>query len=601
MYNPPSGNAVALDFTGSYSPPGGNAVALNLGTGTITLPVQTGMEAGVRIPWNDAPPKYIHRSARWNDSRHIPRHIRMNLGQFNQPQKHYRGPWNQVPKLDEHTQIPWGELQHRNRSTNAGWEGLLIQDEHYTQPWDDFFDIDRGWRADWIVPPAQDEHVRVLWDDSIGPRDDSTRAGWDALRLLDEHTMTQWGDQIYQEICYGDYEPEQPVILNHETALQNSTTDFNISRYTGDPRCTTRHPGGWRDVYPSFEIPDSAISNPILRTYIVINTISVLKLPERTAVAVSDLQLSLDIDSWAWTITAKVLGQNSIDLIKPTGAGATEIEVTINGYIWVFIVERYTRDSRFKQDTYQVTGRSKTAYLADPYKIPASYVETQTRTAQQLAEQSVTPDGWTVNWNTVVWSVPPGAYYYNDKTPIQTVNMIAQSVGAVILPHRALDEITINPRYQDSVWNWGGATPSASLTLDVVKRVASKWHPKPDINGVYVSGESQGVSCFVRRQGTNGANLATEVVDTLITHQDAGRERGRNIICDQGYQEVVDLELPLMPAGNQPELFEPGALIEINEGGGDVWRGLVLGSRINATDFRGGLKVTQTLSVEKHL
>ncbi|MCU7947800.1 MAG: hypothetical protein KZQ72_14380 [Candidatus Thiodiazotropha sp. (ex Cardiolucina cf. quadrata)] len=146
-----------------------------------------------------------------------------------------------------------------------------------------------------------------------------------------------------------------------------------------------------------------------------------------------------------------------------------------------------------------------------------------------------------------MWTVPPGAYYYTDKTPIQAVNMIAKSVGAVILPHRNLDEITINTRYQGSAWDWATATPSATLTLDIVKRLANQWNPKPDVNGVHVSRETQGVTCFVRRQGTDGANLAPEVVDTLITHQDAGRARGCNIISDQGKQEVVDIELPLMP------------------------------------------------------
>ncbi|MCU7856426.1 MAG: hypothetical protein KZQ79_12160, partial [Candidatus Thiodiazotropha sp. (ex Lucinoma borealis)] len=121
-----------------------------------------------------------------------------------------------------------------------------------------------------------------------------------------------------------------------------------------------------------------------------------------------------------------------------------------------------------------------------------------------------------------------------------------------------------------------------------------------DVNGVHVSGETQGVTCFVRRQGTDGANLASEVVDTLITHQDAGREHGRNIISDQGKQEVVDIELPLMPVGTQPELFEPGELLEIDESGGTTWKALVLGNRIIVGDATKGLTVKQTLSIERH-
>ncbi|MCU7878090.1 MAG: hypothetical protein KZQ84_15060, partial [Candidatus Thiodiazotropha sp. (ex Lucinoma borealis)] len=100
--------------------------------------------------------------------------------------------------------------------------------------------------------------------------------------------MTQWGYQIYQQICYQDYvtDPGGAIAFNFGTPLQQSSTDFNFSRFTYDLRCSTRHPGGWRDTYPSFSIPPSAGTNPVLRTYIIVNTFSVVKLPERTAVAV---------------------------------------------------------------------------------------------------------------------------------------------------------------------------------------------------------------------------------------------------------------------------------------------------------------------------
>ncbi len=598
-YTPPSGNAIALNFSGAYSPPAGGSLTLNFGVDAEYLPVQSGMNAGTRIPWNDAPKKERHLTSRYRDSALLPRHIRALFDRPVMKDRQGRYPWNSTPSHDLHNRIPWGDLPEADHDMRAPWGQVFATDRQARASWDPLAWIDALWGSPWASPPALDCQTRVGYDDTILPADRGITAGWNDPRIVDEHTMTQWGDQVYQTICYPDYQPDPA--LNFEKLLANTTSELYFTRHSGDPRCTTRQPGGWRDAYPSFVIPPSAGTNPIQRTYIVINTHSFLKLPERVAVAVSDVQLSLDIDSWAWTLSAKVIGQTSIDLIKPSASGAVEVEVTINGYIWIFVVEKYSRDKRFNNSTYTVTGRSKTAYLSDPYKLKTSYVEGNTRTAQQLADQEVSGDGWTVVWNSVAWTVPPGAYYYTDKTPMQAVVMIAGSVGGVILPDRSLDQITVNPRYQDSVWNWAGATPSASLTLDVAKKIGSTFNPKPSVNGVHVSGEAQGVTCFVRRTGTDGANLAQEVVDTLITHQDAGRERGRNVICDQGYQEVVTLELPLMPSGTQPELFEPGELLEINEGGGDVWRGLVLGSSISASDIMSGLRVSQTVSLERHL
>jgi hypothetical protein len=559
-YTPPSGDIVAFDFTGAYTSQTGDAVILDHGGTSNTLPVRTGLSSGIRIPWNDAPPKPIHRSSSWRDSVLLPCHLRVVFDDSVKKELHTRSPWGTIPKINDHTGIPWGDLLDINASIGSGWDGLTAYDDSSQIVWDFFVITDSHIGAPYIVPPALDRSSFYGWDDSWSYVDNHVFSWWNELHSVDEHLMTQWGDQVHQEICYQNYVPPAGTVIafNLETPLQQAPTDFNFTRFSYDLRCATRQPGGWRDAYPSFPIP-GATSNPILRTYIVLNTISVLKLPERVAVAVSDVSLSLDIDSWAWKFTAKVLGQSSIDLIKPSVSGAVEIEVTINGYIWVFVVEQYSLDKSMSissgtatpQISHTVSGRSKTAYLADPYKIPISYEEAAVRTAQQLAEAEVTGDGWTVNWNTVVWTVPAGAYYYTDKTPIQAVRMIADSVGAVILPDRSADQITINPRYRDSSWGWGTATPSASLTLDVVKRLASRWNPKPDIDGVYVSGEAQGVSCFIRRQGTAGANLATEVVDRLITHQDAGRERGRNIISDRGNQEVFDIELPLMPSGTQ--------------------------------------------------
>jgi hypothetical protein len=117
---------------------------------------------------------------------------------------------------------------------------------------------------------------------------------------------------------------------------------------------------------------------------------------------------------------------------------------------------------------------------------------------------------------------------------------------------------------------------------------------------VYVSGNTTGVECFVKRTGTAGADLGAQFIDNLITHQDAGREKGRNIISNRGKQEVITIELPMLPVGQTPAVYKCGDLLEIDEGALGVWRGIVLGTSISASANGGAITATQTLSIEKH-
>lgn len=196
--------------------------------------------------------------------------------------------------------------------------------------------------------------------------------------------------------------------------------------------------------------------------------------------------------------------------------------------------------------------------------------------------------------------VPAGALSYSQKTPIQAVSMIAGVVGAKILPHRTAAAIDINPAYPISPWDWAAATPDAILTADVITKLTESWQPKPSLNGVFVAGQNQGVSCFVKRAGSAGDELAQQVIDPLKTHQDACRERGRMVLSDMGVQEINDVYLPLMPPGQEPGLFVSGDLLEIDEGALGAWRALVIATKVSVNITDKEFTVDQILTLERH-
>ena len=113
---------------------------------------------------------------------------------------------------------------------------------------------------------------------------------------------------------------------------------------------------------------------------------------------------------------------------------------------------------------------------------------------------------------------------------------------------------------------------------------------------MFVAGERFGSVARVIRSGTAGDLLAPMIVDPLITHADAARERGRAVLADTGRQALVTLELPMLPSIG---LLDPGRLIAVGEDG-QSWRGLVRGTTVSAS-WSQSLIVRQTVEVERHL
>ena len=260
----------------------------------------------------------------------------------------------------------------------------------------------------------------------------------------------------------------------------------------------------------------------------------------------------------------------------------------------------YTENKKFGDNSWTVAGRSKTAYLANPYKLPISNTYTSLINAAQIVNNELVGSGFTATYNTVDWGINADAFSYQSLTAMQAIRRIADAVGGVILPHQSANSLIINPRYQASPWNWGVVVPKATITNDIIIGMSGNWQPKPDINGVYVGGNTVGVECFVKRTGTAGDKLAGQHVGNLITHQDVGREKGRNIISDRGKQEVVSVQLPVLPLGETPAIYECGDLLEINEGVAGVWRAMVLSINITAAVNNGAITAEQTVSLEKH-
>ncbi|MCH2341453.1 hypothetical protein ACGFZ7_16485 [Pseudomonas sp. NPDC047963] len=360
--------------------------------------------------------------------------------------------------------------------------------------------------------------------------------------------------------------------------------------------------------YPDYQGPVIIIEPPtepdILETYMIANSVSLVVLPDRTPLDATSLQVGRDIDAFSWTLTANLFGVTSLNLVRPDSNGPKTVELTINGHVWLFLVERYSGQGKFPSERYTINGVSRSQLLAEPYAPKRSAVNAVAISARQAAEDQLLNTGFTLEWDSLNqsppdWTIPASALTYQDQAAMQVIARIAEAVGAVVSPALAGDSISVVPRYREAVWWWSTAIMDRIIPAEIVGEWGSEWTPQPSWNSCYVSGTTHGVSVDVRRAGTAGDQPAPDVYDDLITATDAARHRGIAELCKSGNQEIVTRTMPLFPASTAPGLVEPAMLCEVREPGGGSWRGLCLSTEISA-EGTGASRVKQTIKLERH-
>lgn len=334
---------------------------------------------------------------------------------------------------------------------------------------------------------------------------------------------------------------------------------------------------------------------PKKRVYIVLNEVTIVRLPELTPLDCTELTISGDVDSWCWSFNATLPSATQLDLVTPVSAlEPREVRISVNGEEFDFIVEQWGRSRSFGKSGITISGRSTSTYLSDPFAIITNATNTDDATAQQLANLAVQYTDWAIDWQLSDWLVLANAYNFRG-TPMGQLLKVAESVGGVVQTAPKDKSIMLAKRYPILPWDWAAATPYALVPSDIIVGLGSSYSLKPIYNGVYVSGESLGVTARVKRTSTAGELIAPMVVDPLITHIDAARMRGEAVLSDVGAQELFRFDMPVeQTLGILPLL----KLIEIDEDG-SFYRGITRAIRINA-QWQDGVVVRQTLEIEKH-
>lgn len=601
-YDPAAGHAVSLALGGEYAPAPGHAVPLALGA--VDEPPPPAPKPGI----------YLVLGAGWGLAL---------AGRRAEPGAR----WTDPPRRAPEPAVGWDEPRELRAEPGGSWRDPPKQRVERTAPWEDTSaPLGRELEGPWRDPPKQRVERAAPWEEASGhPRREYAAAHHDPPRRRDERRLP-WGAHAPVPREWGVWyryptrrRPEWRIPWNQSRLVRWEERWWKEGshplswRVAGAPEPVWHPPGGGALLLPLqcrlLDWPGYAVwlflrarpcpPNARQRVWRLVSSFSVVRLPDRTPVPVLGASLGSDLDSWAWDVRLVLPDRDALELVSPlsgVGGAPVEIEATVNGYVWTALVEGFEERREFGKSGFTVTGRSRSAYLAAPYALPRSHEEAEARTAVQLAEAELTPHGWALDWDVGTdWLVPAGAWAYAGKTPLEAVGLVAGAVGARLQTDPAGDVLRVLPRYPVSPWDWAEADPDVGVNESLVGTLALRWMERPAWQGVYAAGVTQGVLVHVKRVGSDGTPSHPLVTDPLLTHVDAGRERGRQVLAAGGRWAVVTVEMPILPSPQEPGLLTPGQLVEVADGVA-TWRGLVTSVRVTA----GRPKVRQTVEIERY-
>lgn len=344
---------------------------------------------------------------------------------------------------------------------------------------------------------------------------------------------------------------------------------------------------------------DAGLVIPVRRVYYMLHEASVVRLPGREPIEVMSLRMSADRSSYCWSIQGRAhVTQRA--LLEASGAEPTEIEVTVNGTAWRFVVESVPISRAFGSTTVTFAGRGLACYLSSQYAPTHTHTEAAAKTAQQLGNDELDLTGWALDWQLDDWLVPGGVWSYTGLAPIDALGRIVGAAGGYLHGHRAAKTLHALPAFPALPWDLAAATPDITVPEAAVRALSSTPASTPLVNAVYVSGERAGVTALVRRYGTAGDDMAEMIIDALCTHDTAARQRGGGVLAASGRRASVEIELPpIAPVG----FIEVGQVARVI-GPDDDWRGYVRSVAIDvqrrADRGKAVLTVSQTAGIDRH-
>ncbi|WP_143869873.1 hypothetical protein [Catenovulum sediminis] len=386
-------------------------------------------------------------------------------------------------------------------------------------------------------------------------------ARFNHVEQVTDTTTIVWGPVPYFHICHHQYIQPRRVVFNFWDKSLPSTT-FNFDGQQNPKVCVT----GGSYFVPTTSAP--TIDKPIIttvyrrRVHTVIHSLKCYRDSDNTQVHITSFNMNTSRDQWGFSFAMQCASKGEANKLAHVNGEPVDVRIELNGHIIRGIAENISRTKAFGSNKYSVSGRSIAARLAEPFEIPTAYSNSSAMNATQIIDDVLTGTGWTYTFDLTDWLIPAGALNLQSASTIDVIATIAKAAGGIVIADTDFKDIQLLPRNKAPYWTLGQATEDHQINDSVILNISDDPANTPLYNAVFVRGEQQGVSTKIKRSGTQGDKLAADVVDPLITHIDAARQRGTSELAEAGKGANIKLTTTIM---NGLPLINPGALIAVDE------------------------------------
>lgn len=451
-----------------------------------------------------------------------------------------------------------------NQNSISWLNNLDTESTTLLMPWRTGLINESSWQFDWRVTPDLNQKVFVIY----------------------------YGQTDKEYICYWRSHPFKGYAkLDFNAPYQARTGSIKMRFNAPDKVCYWGLPGGLvrsDDDIPTIDrkIP---IEPQIRNTYIMQPTINCVRVSDDVKILISSVNYSVSRSQFSATGSLKFCSR--IDFERALGQ---ELKVSINGYDFYVICEQPSTANRFANSIYSASCRGRFALLSAPYARATNYANPTAKTLAGIMSDILVNTGWSLDNKMIDYPIPTGAFTYTDLTPAAALLSVAKSVGAMLDIDSANKTVSVIPAWPVMPWDTENAICDVILNDSIILEHNTSQTINQTNNAVFVRGEQQGVACKIKRAGTQGDQFASDVVDSLVTDNQAARQRGSYELANSGNKQKSTIRTKLL---NDLPPIRPGMLVGVTYAN-SIYKATCDNMDISASiSDSGAITVSQTVKV----
>ena len=395
----------------------------------------------------------------------------------------------------------------------------------------------------------------------------------------------------------------QTIILRKQVAAPTLPLDVTLCLPSGFIRDVLLSIDSTLQPTSHINLAINGDSTPQTGVIFVTNSVALTRTDDGREIKLLGFSVGIDSNSYTWSFSATVpLSELSkVDTAREQQIG---VDFVCNGNLWRFILDDCSDSVSFGESSLTIKGKSRAMLLAHPYATQRGFKFDAAMSARQIAESELNRNGvasgFTLDWQLAGvngWNVPANTYSYTGKTPINSLQWIAEAAGGFINADMSADILHVLAHFPTPSWEWAAQTPSIELPISLITSRSRGRANKPAYNGVTIYGENDnGIGALIKRTGTSGGYQPPMVTSDLMTDTAAAISRGKMILSDTGDIGNIGISMPLVA---DIGVLKPSTLIGVNDG--EQWVGMVRGTTITGRlSSNRALEIDQSIDVERH-